>query len=181
MAAGALAPRHGADRILIFPDARLRDPCARAASLSASERTELVDRLVRAMRDADGVGLAAPQIGISIRAFVLDSDRLSVPGRAPIPTAFLDPEPVGLSVDEITMDEGCLSFPSVSVPIRRPARARLRATGLDGASFEVEGGGLLGRALQHELDHLVGRLMVDVVSPIKREMIRKKMRALARR
>jgi len=126
------------------------------------------------MRAADGVGLAAPQIGVPLRMFVLDAMTMESLGDGRI-LVFVDPEIVWLSEHQGTMSEGCLSFPEVFVPIRRPTEARVRAISTAGYPFEMGGGGLLGRAIQHECDHLEGRLMIDVVSPLKRDMIRRKM------
>jgi peptide deformylase len=89
---------------------------------------------------------------------------------------FINPELVGISEEAQTGDEGCLSFPGIYVPVKRGMRARVRARDLDGQVFEVEGEGLYARALQHETDHLNGRLLVDQVGPVKREIIKRKLR-----
>jgi peptide deformylase len=73
-------------------------------------------------------------------------------------------------------DEGCLSFPGIFVPVKRGQRARVRAQDVDGETFEIEGEGLFARALQHEMDHLTGRLLIDMVGPVKRQIIKRKMR-----
>jgi len=95
------------------------------------------------------------------------------------PVVFINPELVWLSDETETADEGCLSFPGVYVGIKRSLRARVRAHGLDGQVFEMERDGLCARAFQHEADHLNGRLLVDFVGPLKREMIKRKMRRAA--
>ncbi len=95
------------------------------------------------------------------------------------PVVFINPELVWLSDETETADEGCLSFPGVYVSIKRSLRARVRAIGLDGQAFEMERDGLCARAFQHEADHLNGRLLVDFVGPLKREMIKRKMRRAA--
>jgi peptide deformylase len=94
------------------------------------------------------------------------------------PVAFIDPEVLWTSPETEDSEEGCLSFPDVYVKVERPLRARLRATGIDGAVFEMEGEGLLARCMLHENDHLTGKLLVDFVGPLKRQMIKKKMQKL---
>ena len=89
---------------------------------------------------------------------------------------FINPEIVEISDEAQTGDEGCLSFPDIFVPVKRGMRAKVRARDLDGNIFEVEGEGLYARALQHETDHLNGRLLIDQVGPVKRELIKRKLR-----
>ena len=89
---------------------------------------------------------------------------------------FINPEIVEISDEAQTGDEGCLSFPDIFVPVKRGMRAKVRARDLDGKVFEVEGEGLFARALQHETDHLNGRLLIDQVGPVKRELIKRKLR-----
>jgi peptide deformylase len=162
--------------IVIWPDPRLREK-----TRSITEITDEVRALYRDMCDSmyayDGVGLAAPQIGVPLKMFVIDA---VVAGRGEgDPVAFINPEFVELSPDKEKMDEGCLSFPGIYLSIERPQRARLRAMGIDGEMFEAEGVGLFGRALQHESDHLTGKLMLDFVGPLKKRTIKKKMERYA--
>ena len=89
---------------------------------------------------------------------------------------FCNPEILEISEEAQTGDEGCLSFPGVFVPVKRGMRARVRAQDIDGKTFEVEGEELFARALQHESDHLIGRLLIDMVGPVKREIIKRKMK-----
>jgi peptide deformylase len=89
---------------------------------------------------------------------------------------FINPELLEISDEAQTGDEGCLSFPGIFVPVKRGMRAKVRAMDLDGEIFELEGEGLLARALQHETDHLNGRLLIDQVGPVKRELIKRKLR-----
>jgi peptide deformylase len=123
----------------------------------------------------DGVGIAAPQIGEPVKMFLIEA---SVAGgeESDDPIAFINPEIVWTGDELETADEGCLSFPGIYVPIERPYRARVRAMNLDGDTFEMEGEALFARALQHEKDHLTGRLMVDFVGPLKKKMIRRKLK-----
>jgi peptide deformylase len=89
--------------------------------------------------------------------------------------AFLNPEVLWTSEEMQDSEEGCLSFPEIYIKVKRPMRARVRAMGLDGAMFEMEGEALLARCLLHEHDHLTGKLLVDFVGPLKRQMIKKKL------
>ena len=91
------------------------------------------------------------------------------------PLVFINPKIEWLSDETETSDEGCLSFPGIYVPIKRSLRARVRATGLDGKEFVAEGEGLYARAMQHENDHLINKLLIDYVGPLKRQMIKRKM------
>jgi peptide deformylase len=160
--------------ILRYPDPRLRQKCARV-----DEFDENLRRLVADMSDtmyaANGAGLAAIQVGAPLCLFVVDPE---VAGRAPTDpvVAFINPELVMISEEAQTGDEGCLSFPGIFVPVKRGMSARVRALDLDGKPFEIEGSGLFGRALQHESDHLIGRLLIDMVGPVKREIIKRKMK-----
>jgi peptide deformylase len=126
-------------------------------------------------RCVSGAGLAAIQIGVPMRLFIIDGAVAGGDEGAP-PKVFINPEIVEISPESQTGDEGCLSFPQIFVPVKRGMKARVRAMGLDGETFEAEGEGLFARALQHETDHLNGRLLIDQVGPVKREIIKRKLR-----
>lgn len=132
----------------------------------------LVNDMFETMYHAEGIGLAAPQIGISLRLCVLDvqDDEGSDAGRL----ALVNPEVVRASRQTDKATEGCLSIPGLEEFVTRPARVTVRATDPTGEPIEVEADGLLARALQHELDHLDGLLFIDRVSPLKRRMLLKK-------
>ncbi|HET6610823.1 MAG TPA: peptide deformylase, partial [Kofleriaceae bacterium] len=121
------------------------------------------------------VGIAAPQIGVPLRMFLVDAEVVGRPEGEP-PVAFINPELVWKSDERERAEEGCLSFPGIYVTIERPAKARVRAMGIDGEMFETEGDELLARALQHEYDHLTGKLFIDFVGPLKKKMIRRKLK-----
>ena len=137
---------------------------------------QLIDDMVETMYAAPGVGLAAPQVGVPLRVFVID---LSV-GRDPKGLiAMINPRFVmrdGLQLEE----EGCLSLPGFNATVARPSTALVRAMDRHGQPISVEGQGLLARALQHELDHLDGVLFVDRLRGIRRELIVRKVRKLDR-
>jgi peptide deformylase len=120
----------------------------------------LVEAMIEAMYEADGVGLAAPQVGISRRLFVADP-RLT---EEPDPQVFINPE-IRLEGELVPFEEGCLSIPDVRVTVRRPKIATIVATGLDGERFELRDDDFAARVWQHEFDHLDGVLIVDRMSP----------------
>ncbi len=160
--------------ILRFPDPRLRQKSEPVTAFDASLRNLIAD-MKDTMYLAEGAGLAAIQVGEPLRLFIIDPD---VAGRGPdeAPLVVANPELVWLSEEEQTGDEGCLSFPGIFVPVKRGLRARVRAQDIDGKTYEIEGEGLFARALQHETDHLSGRLLIDMVGPVKRQIIKRKMR-----
>jgi peptide deformylase len=160
--------------ILRFPDPSLRRVSEPVVSFDDSLRS-LVEDMKDTMYLAEGAGLAAIQVGQPLRLFIIDPE---VAGRGPDdpPVVLANPELVEVSAEEQTGDEGCLSFPGIFVPVKRGMRAKVRAQDLDGKTFEIEGQALLARALQHEYDHLSGRLLIDMVGPVKRQIIKRKMR-----
>ena len=166
---GAMAVRP----VVIWPDERLRQSSVAVAAVDASVRA-LYQDLVDSMYAENGLGIAALQLGDPRRMFIVEP-RLA--GRLEIdpPLAFINPEVIETSDEQQDSEEGCLSFPEVYVKVKRPMRCKVRAMGLDGALFEIEGEALFARCLLHETDHLTGKLLVDFVGPLKRQMIKKKL------
>ena len=157
--------------IVIWPDPRLREKTRGIPDITDQVRALYRD-LCDTMYAYDGVGIAAVQIGEPYKMFLVDA---RVAGREGDPLAFINPEIISVSADKDKSEEGCLSFPGIYVPIERPRQARLRAMGIDGQMFEAEGEGLFGRCMQHEFDHLTGKLMIDFVGPLKKRQIKKKL------
>jgi peptide deformylase len=160
--------------ILRFPDAKLRQRSVEVGEIGDDVR-QLVADMTETMQAANGAGLAAIQVGSPLRLFIVDGHVAGGAEDAP-PRVFINPEIVSVSQESQTGDEGCLSFPGIYVPVKRGMRATIRATGLDGVQVELEGEGLYARALQHETDHLNGKLLIDQVGPVKRELIKRKLR-----
>jgi peptide deformylase len=160
--------------ILKYPDARLRQKCATVEKFD-EELKKLVADMADTMYAANGAGLAAIQVGVPIRLFIIEPEVAGRPATDPVVT-FINPELVMISEEAQTGDEGCLSFPGIFATVKRGMRAKVRAFDLDGNVFEMEGDGLFGRALQHESDHLIGKLLIDMVGPVKREIIKRKMK-----
>jgi peptide deformylase len=157
--------------IVRYPAAVLQSPAAPVTEFTA-ELDRLIDDMVDTMYAAPGIGLAAPQIGESLRLCVID---LSVGRRGGELLVLINPEFVsreGLQLEE----EGCLSVPGFDATVARPAKAVVRALDRKGVERTVEGTGLLARALQHEIDHLNGKLFLDHLRGIKRDLIVRKIR-----
>jgi peptide deformylase len=142
----------------------LGDPILREETKPIGEITDEIRQLVKDMFEtmylAKGIGLAAPQVGRSERIAVVDVDHN--------PLVLVNPEVLELSSKQAKAEEGCLSIPDVYGDVERSVTVRVRATDLDGKTFEVEGSELFGRCLQHEIDHLHGKLFVDYLSVLKR-------------
>jgi peptide deformylase len=147
---------------------------ARPVETVTPEVQALVDEMIAAMYAQRGIGLAAPQIGVGLRMFVIDLSSGRDPGALHV---CINPEwgeRDGLQLEE----EGCLSLPGFSATVARPARAVVHALDRDGVRRSIEGTGLLARALQHEMDHLDGRLYVDRLRGLNRTMILSRIRKL---
>lgn len=160
--------------ILIHPDPRLKKLCAPVDAVDSCLR-KLADDMLETMYDAPGVGLAAPQIGILQRLFVMD---FSAKDEGPVPMALFNPEVIWASDDLNTYEEGCLSIPEMYEEVTRPAEVKVRYIDLDGKPQEIHLDGLGATCAQHEIDHLNGKLFIDYLSKIKRSMITNKMKKL---
>ena len=159
--------------VVIWPDERLRQPSVPIATIDASVRA-LYQDLVDSMYAENGLGMAALQLGDPRRMFIVEP-KLAGRSDADLPLAFINPEVIATSEEQQDSEEGCLSFPDIYVKVKRPMRAKVRAMGIDGQMFEIEGEALMARCLLHEYDHLTGKLLVDFVGPLKRQMIKKKL------
>src|SRR5216110_462739 len=160
--------------ILRYPDARLREKSREVVDFDDDLRALVAD-MVETMFEANGAGLAAIQVGAPLRMFIIDGG-VAGDGETAPPRVFINPEIVEISDEAQTGDEGCLSFPGIYVPVKRGMRARVRALDIEGKPFEIGGEALFARAMQHENDHLIGRLLIDQCGPVKREIIKRKMR-----
>jgi peptide deformylase len=163
--------------ILLHPDPRLKKLCEPVAEIS-SEIGKLAEDMLETMYDAPGIGLAAPQVGVLTRLLVMDC--IKEAAAAPRPIVMVNPSVLWSSEDTSVYDEGCLSIPEHYAEVRRPAEVRVRWTGLDGKPQEEQFSGLWATCVQHEIDHLDGKLFVDYLGPLKRQMITRKMQKLKR-
>jgi peptide deformylase len=153
--------------ILEYPDPRLRTKAAPVAAVDAPLR-ELIDDMFETMYAANGIGLAATQVDVHQRLLVADVSDARDQRRV-----FINPEILSLE-GSTTSQEGCLSVPGYFDDVARAERVRVRALDADGRSFEEELEGLLAICVQHEIDHLDGKLFVDYLSEMKRQRVRKK-------
>ena len=160
--------------ILRYPDPRLHTKARPVAAVDDRIR-RLVDDMHETMLDADGVGLAATQVDVHERVIVIDTsdtrDTLHV---------LINPEIIARSEEMVLGDEGCLSVPETYDKVRRHARVTVRALDRDGASRDLEAEGMLAVCIQHEIDHLEGKVFVEYLSPLKRNRIRARMLKQAR-
>jgi peptide deformylase len=161
--------------ILIHPDPRLKKLCEPIAEITAEVR-QLAADMLETMYDAPGIGLAAPQVGVTRRLIVMDC----IKDGPPEPMALVNPEIVWASEDQTIYEEGCLSIPDIYNDVTRPAVVTARWMDLDGQQQERQFSGLWATCVQHELDHLDGKLFIDYLGPLKRQMITRKMEKLKR-
>ena len=157
--------------ILEFPDARLRTKAVMVdvAKIGDSDFQRLIDDMFETMYEAPGIGLAASQVDVHQRFMVID-----VSEEHDQPLVFINPEILARQGEQI-YQEGCLSVPGIFADVARADVITVRAHGRDGQPFEMEADGLLAVCIQHEMDHLDGKLFVDYLSPLKREMVKKKL------
>ncbi len=160
--------------ILHYPDERLRRKAAPVAEVDERIR-RLVDDMLETMYDAPGIGLAATQVGELHRVVVID-----ISEEKNDPLVLINPE-ITHREGQIKMEEGCLSVPSIYEPVTRAERVRVRALDRDGNPLEMEAEELLAVCIQHEIDHLDGKLFVDYLSELKRQRVRKKMEKMRRK
>ncbi len=161
--------------ILIHPDPRLKKTCDAVADLSDDLRV-LASDMLETMYDAPGIGLAAPQIGVLSRLIVMDC----VKDGAPEPVIMFNPEVLASSDDENVYEEGCLSIPDQFAEVTRPAEVRVGWIDENGNPQEKDFEGLWATCVQHEIDHLNGKLFIDYLGPMKRQMMTRKSAKLKR-
>jgi peptide deformylase len=154
--------------ILEFPDPRLR-LVAQPVEIFDAELKRLADDMLATMYDAPGIGLAATQVNIQKRLLVLDVSETHAE-----PRVFINPELLESRGTEVCQ-EGCLSFPGVYADVERKDWIRVKAQDVTGKTFELETDGLLAVCIQHEMDHLVGKVFVDYLSPLKRSLLLRKL------
>lgn len=142
---------------------------------------QLIDNMFETMYKSEGVGLAAPQIGLNIRVVVITLDVLKedFPEYAGFNKAYINPHILEYDESETqSMEEGCLSLPGIHEPVRRPTRIRVRYQDVDFTTHEEWVDGYLARVMQHEFDHLDGKLFTDRLTPLRKQMVRSKLTAL---
>jgi peptide deformylase len=163
--------------ILIHPDPRLKKVASPVSEVTAEMRA-LADDMLETMYDAPGIGLAAPQIGVLSRLIVMDC--VKDENAAPRPMILFNPEITWSSDETNVYEEGCLSIPEQYAEVTRPAEVRVKWTDVDGKEQQEQFDGLWATCVQHEIDHLNGKLFIDYLSAMKRQMITRKMVKLKR-
>jgi peptide deformylase len=160
--------------ILKYPDPRLHTVAKPVAQVDARIR-QLADDMLETMYEADGVGLAATQVDVHERLIVIDTSEARDD-----PRVLINPELIERSEEMSFVDEGCLSVPAIYDRVKRHAKIKVRALGHDGKPYEFEAEGLLSVCVQHEMDHLIGKVFVEYLSQLKRDRIKTKMLKKAR-
>jgi peptide deformylase len=155
--------------ILRYPDPRLHTVAKPVAAVDERIR-RLIDDMIETMYASEGVGLAATQVNVHERVIVMDTSE-----QHNQPMVLVNPEILLRSDELATAEEGCLSVPQIYDRVERPARVTVRALGRDGQAFEIEAEGLMAVCVQHEMDHLIGKVFVEYLSPLKRDRIRTKL------
>jgi peptide deformylase len=165
--------------ILIHPDPRLKKVAEPVAAVDDAVR-RLMDDMLETMYDAPGIGLAAPQLGVGARVVVMDCAPREEGEQPPRPMKLANPEIVHASEERATFEEGCLSVPDIYADVTRPATVRVRWLDETGAAQEDDFTGIWAVCIQHEIDHLDGRLFIDTLGPMRRRLITEKMKKLKR-
>jgi len=163
--------------ILLHPDPRLKRTAPPLGDLTDALRT-LADDMLETMYAAPGIGLAAPQVGVDARLIVLDCEKADM--GAPRPTIMFDPRIVAASDETSTYEEGCLSIPDQYADVTRPAEVEVRWLDRDGVERREGMDALWATCVQHEIDHLEGKLFIDHIGAMKRQMITRRMVKLKR-
>ncbi|MEM8632742.1 MAG: peptide deformylase [Pseudomonadota bacterium] len=164
-------------QIILHPDPRLKKTAAPVKEIDDGLR-RLADDMLETMYDAPGIGLAAPQVGALDRMLVMDC--VKEEDAPPRPMVLINPEVTWASEDLSTYEEGCLSIPEQYADVDRPAEVEVRWLGLDGEMHRERFDGLWATCVQHEIDHLNGKLFIDYLGPLKRQIITRKMLKLKR-
>ncbi len=164
-------------KIIILPDAQLRLVSAPIATLDKAVQA-LAEDMLETMYEAPGIGLAAIQIGVPQRLMVIDLAKKDEPKQ---PIVFINPEIVARSEETSSYEEGCLSIPEYYEEVTRPAAVTVRFQDLKGKAEQIDADGLLATCIQHEIDHLDGKLFIDYLSKLKRDRVIKKFTKLAKR
>ncbi|TIT20094.1 MAG: peptide deformylase [Mesorhizobium sp.] len=162
--------------LIILPDPVLRQ-VSRPVERVDGDLRKLAGDMLDTMYDAPGIGLAAIQVGEPLRMLVID---LAKEDETPAPHVFINPEILESSDQRSVYEEGCLSIPDYYAEVERPAAVRVKYLDRDGELQEIEAEGLMATCLQHEIDHLNGVLFIDHISKLKRDMVVKKFKKLAR-
>lgn len=163
------------------PDPILRQPTTRVEEIT-TELLQTFDAMAKLMHNFDGIGLAGPQIGLLKKIIIIDAETIAREENLPLPSnkyiKIINPEIISISKELCKKEEGCLSVPTIYYEIERPKQISISYTDENGKSKTLEADGLLARCIEHELDHLDGKLFIDYLSPLKKKLISKKLQKL---
>jgi peptide deformylase len=169
---------------MILPIVAYGDPVLKRKTVPVSSEHPDIGKLIADMYEtmykASGVGLAAPQIGLSLRLFVADASAFDEPEAAGFRQVFINPEITDRSGDHTSFNEGCLSIPNVREEVKRPDIISIRFYDENFDHHEKQYHGIVARIIQHEYDHLEGKLITDYMSPLKRQIMKKKLTDISR-
>lgn len=164
-----------ARQIVIYGDPVLREVAEPVDEVDQATKDLVLD-MIDTLKKANGLGLAAPQVGVSKRIFIVDVSAVELDASVAI---FINPEILDTS-GMTELEEGCLSFPDIYQKIVRPSDVKVRATDLDGNRFELSAAGMMARTILHEYDHLEGKLFIDMISPMAKALLKGKLKKLAK-
>jgi peptide deformylase len=164
-------------KILVIPEPQLRIASTPVGTIGRDVQA-LAEDMLETMYDAPGIGLAAIQIGVPQRIVTIDLAKKDEP-KAPV--VFINPEILSSSQETSTYEEGCLSIPDYYAEVERPSSVRVRYTDIKGKVQEMDADGLMATCIQHEIDHLDGKLFIDYLSKLKRDRVMTKFRKLQKR
>lgn len=160
--------------IVIYGDPVLRERAKPIEDIDQDVK-DLVATMIATLKNANGLGLAAPQVGISARLFIVDLSAVDLTEEVRV---FINPEIIE-TWGQVSLEEGCLSFPGIFQRVTRPEEVKVKATDINGNEFTLEASGILARAILHENDHLEGKLFIDYLSSLSRTMLKGKLKKLA--
>jgi peptide deformylase len=164
--------------ITLYGNPVLRKPVEEVGTTpSDSELKQLIENMFDTMYHANGVGLAAPQVNMSLSLFVIDTEAFLDEGdtEKPVKKAFINPEIIDTLGGKVSFNEGCLSVPGINEEVLRPEGVRISYQDAEGNRFEEEYHGKAARVIQHEYDHLYGKMFVDRLSPLKKTLLKSKL------
>lgn len=163
------------------PDPILRQPTTKVDKITEN-LLETFNDMAELMQNFDGIGLAGPQIGLLKKVIIIDAETIAREDKCPLPSKryikIINPEIISVSKELCKKEEGCLSVPTIYYEIERPQKISISYTDETGKSVTLEADGLLARCIEHELDHLDGKLFIDYLSPLKKRLVSKKLQKL---
>ncbi len=167
--------------LIIEPDEILHQKAKKIEKID-NKYNEIFDEMAKIMNRFDGIGLAGPQVGISEQIIIIDAETIAIEEKQSIPKTkylkIINPEIISLSSEKCTKEEGCLSLPTIYYNVERPSSIKIKFQNENNEEIILETDGLLARCIQHEIDHLNGKVFIDYVSPLKRKLALSKLKKM---